>query len=300
MPDKSLINFGDLSSIATKLIDKVSDATGVLYEPTRMLRKAKAEQKIKKLEAQTNIEITDIEQRAVKRFLHEEARKQGNIEAVTSAAIGNLDEATAQPENIDEDWLVHFFDRAKLIGDEEMQLIWGKILAGEANEPGQFSKRLLNLLSTLTKEEAIFFQSLTQVVISSDDSNIPFINFDYRDWYDKWGFTYSRLSHLESIGLLKIEINQFYSILDYPLETKKLKYFDTEIQLIFSENIIPVSTNPYKKQIHVSTGNCMFTELGKELYLITDKQKNENFEAKLGMLFKQDIPGCYVSVIKSA
>ena len=39
----SLINLGDLAKPIDTLIHKISDATGVLYEPRRMRRKAKAE-----------------------------------------------------------------------------------------------------------------------------------------------------------------------------------------------------------------------------------------------------------------
>ena len=39
----SLINLGDLGKPIDTLIHKISDATGVLYEPTRIRRKAKAE-----------------------------------------------------------------------------------------------------------------------------------------------------------------------------------------------------------------------------------------------------------------
>ena len=38
----SLINLGDLGKPIDTLIHKISDATGVLYEPTRIRRKAKA------------------------------------------------------------------------------------------------------------------------------------------------------------------------------------------------------------------------------------------------------------------
>ena len=39
----SLINLGDLAKPIDTLIHKISDATGVLYEPTRIRRKAEAE-----------------------------------------------------------------------------------------------------------------------------------------------------------------------------------------------------------------------------------------------------------------
>ena len=39
----SIINLGDLAKPATSLIEKISDAAGVLYEPARIRKKAEAE-----------------------------------------------------------------------------------------------------------------------------------------------------------------------------------------------------------------------------------------------------------------
>ena len=39
----SVVNFGDISKPATVLIEKISGAVGVLYEPRRIKKKAEAE-----------------------------------------------------------------------------------------------------------------------------------------------------------------------------------------------------------------------------------------------------------------
>jgi len=76
----SLINLGDLSKPATVLIEKVSSAVGIIYEPYHIKRKARAEAEAEKIKAIARIELTELEQRAVNRFVHQEARKQSNIE----------------------------------------------------------------------------------------------------------------------------------------------------------------------------------------------------------------------------
>ena len=42
-PSNSLINLGDIGKPIDTLIHKISDATGVLYEPRRIRRKVEAE-----------------------------------------------------------------------------------------------------------------------------------------------------------------------------------------------------------------------------------------------------------------
>ena len=47
--NKSLINFGDIGKPATLLIEKISNAIGVIYEPRRIRNKARAEIEVKKI-----------------------------------------------------------------------------------------------------------------------------------------------------------------------------------------------------------------------------------------------------------
>ncbi|WP_048608561.1 hypothetical protein [Providencia rettgeri] len=82
----SIINLGDLAKPATVLIEKVSNAVGVLYEPRRIRKKAEAEAEAEKIKALAGIELTEIQQRGIERLVHQEARKQENIESITGSS----------------------------------------------------------------------------------------------------------------------------------------------------------------------------------------------------------------------
>ena len=83
MPEgKSIINLGDLSKPATVLIEKISDAIGGYFKPYQIKRVAKAEAEADIIRAQGQIEVSDIQRRALGRFLAEEAIKQENIESI--------------------------------------------------------------------------------------------------------------------------------------------------------------------------------------------------------------------------
>ena len=41
-----------------------------------------------------------------------------------------------------------------------MQILWARVLAGEANAPGTYSKRTVNLLSDFDKSDAELFTKL--------------------------------------------------------------------------------------------------------------------------------------------
>ena len=108
-----LINLGDLSKTATVLIEKISDAVGGIAKPWQIKRVAQAEAKAELIRTEARIQISEIEERALIRMVREEGQKQENIENITAKAIPKLD-ADAKPENIEKDWLTHFFDRSRL------------------------------------------------------------------------------------------------------------------------------------------------------------------------------------------
>ena len=53
-----------------------------------------------------------------------------------------------------------FFEKSRIVSDNEMQELWSRVLAGEANDPGTYSKRTVNFLSDLDKGEAALFTKL--------------------------------------------------------------------------------------------------------------------------------------------
>jgi len=127
----SIVNFGDLSKPATALIEKISDAIGTIYEPTQIKRVAKAEAEAEKIRALGNVEATEIQQRAISRLVLEEGKKQENIESITAQATEKLNN-NAKPENIENDWISHFFDNCRNISDKEMQGLWSN-LSGQSH-----------------------------------------------------------------------------------------------------------------------------------------------------------------------
>jgi Protein of unknown function (DUF2806) len=85
--------------------------------------------------------------------------KQTNMENITKKALPDLADES-KPDQLDDDWLTNFFDRCRLVSDEEMQTLWSRVLPGEANSPGTYSKRTVNFLSSLDKSDAELFTRL--------------------------------------------------------------------------------------------------------------------------------------------
>ena len=264
MSDNSLINFGDLSKPATVLIEKISDALGSAFKPYQIRRVAKAESEAAIIRAHTEIEIQDIRLRAGRRFLEEETRKQINIETITKKALPLLSH-NAKSEDVENDWIVNFFDKCRLISDEEMQQLWAAVLAGEANEPGSFSKRTVNALSSLDKRDAEMFEELCAFVWTLEDA-FPLIYSDQEEVYQKHGINFGSLSHLQSIGLIVFNPVTSYQRLKLPQQLN-CSYFNQNVDLKL----------PKQADNTLKIGTVLLSQIGAELAKICHAEPDQDF-----------------------
>lgn len=261
-----LIDLSGLSKPATVLIERVSDATGGIFKPWQIERvaKAKAKAKARLIKVNSEIEADQIRKRAFNRFISEELDKQRNIENITTEALPLL-EPEARPDEIEHDWIVNFFDKSRLISDTEMQQLWAKILAGEANLPGSFSKRTINLMASLDKNDAQIFERLCNFCWKIEVTQ-PLIYDHQDDLYTKNGISFSDLNHLDSIGLITFEGLAGYE--NTQLEKILTSYQGSGVFLEFE----------HEKDNKINVGQVLFTDVGRRLSIISDPKKIPGFE----------------------
>ena len=203
MSEFSLISLGGLTRPATVFIEKVSGAIGALWEPHQIRRVAQAKADAAITHAQSEIEITELQKRAAARFVEEETRRQMNMENIAAKALDHI-EPSAQAENMDDDWITNFFDKCRDFSDEQMQTLWSRILAGEANSPGSFSRKTVNVLADFDRNSADMFVTLWRFSWVIDGRICPLIFDDSIDLYRSNGLTFDELIHLESLGLIQL------------------------------------------------------------------------------------------------
>lgn len=267
MPDEtnnSLINLGDLSKPADTLIKKVSKAVGGIFEPYQIKRLAKAEAEAAVIKAQSEIQITELHRRAMHRFIEEEANKQKNIEDITSQAIPLLEEKT-DAEKMNDDWVTNFFDKSRIVSDKEMQGLWARVLAGEANEPGTYSKRTVNYLGDLDKADADLFTKLCGFGWMVGNV-VPLIFNVQKDIYVDNGITFNALSHLESIGLIQFENLSGFRRLGLP-KNFYVMYYGQPLQLEM----------PKDEGNELELGCVLLTKVGQELAPICGSKPVDGF-----------------------
>lgn len=246
-----LINLGDLSKPATVLIEKISDAVGGIAKPWQIKRVASAEAEADIIRAHAQIQISELQQRALVRMVHEEGQKQENIESITAKAIPLLAEQ-AKPEAVERDWLSHFFDRCRLVSDNEMQSLWAGILAGQANSPGKFSRRTVELASSLDKADAQLFTKFCSFAWMIGDLT-ALVHDPSQEIYMRHEIHFSSLTHLDDIGL--ITYNNLTGFV-----RKGLGKYAT-----FFYYGRPVTVEFPNDQNELQIGKVLFTRAGKEL-----------------------------------
>jgi hypothetical protein len=249
--DGALINLPDLSKPATTLIERISDAVGGIAKPWQTVRVARAEAKAEVIRAQARIQVSEMEERALIRMIREEGKKQQNIENITAKAIPQLS-SRANPQNIETDWLSHFFDRCRLVSDEEMQSLWANMLAGEANEPGSFSKRTIDRVATLDRSDAQLFTSFcTFVWTIAAGSFYPFIYDVRNEILNLAQINYPSLHHLDDVGLVDFDDKHNFLIPSLPKITRAY-YYGTSINIEF----------PVEGDNTLSLGKAVLTHTG--------------------------------------
>ena len=252
----SLVNLGKLAEPINTLITKIADAAGILYEPTRIRKKAQAEADAALIAATNQLKLDDLSQRALKRFVKEESIKQSNIESILEKSFPEITES-AEPSLLSNEWLLFFFERAKYASDDEMQTIWAKILAGETNHHGSFSKSTLRILSEMSQDDATTFMKSIAFSFKVDNENKFFI-YDFNDEIvKKNGLTFDSINRLNILGLLSCSSNYGYYLSELP-QNLSASYSNKKIEIIFKS----------KKSCTLNCGQVIISQSGDELLKI--------------------------------
>ncbi|MGL4611300.1 MAG: DUF2806 domain-containing protein [Trueperaceae bacterium] len=262
----SLIGIGDLGKPMTVFIEKISNAIEGIAKPGHVRRIARAEADAEMIAAKSEIDITDLQRRALERFVNEEAKKQSNIESIIEKALPNVSEQSS-PENMEDDWITNFFDKCRLISDEEMQMLWSRVLAGEANQPGNFSKRTVDTLASFDKFDAELFSKLCSFTVHIDLPTVLIYDTEATIYTDH-GINFSYLKHLNSLGLIHTESVASYHRILSRQDFYYIHYFGKPLYISF----------PNQNKTQMDVGRVMFTQVGQQLSGVIPKTPIAEFE----------------------
>jgi hypothetical protein len=120
----------------------------------------------------------------------------------TSKAIVFAEEILSQDEQIpperliDDDWIHTWYEFAGKVSCEDLQRMWGSILAGEVKSPGKYAIRTLDFLRLLTKNEAECIAKIAPFVLADG------IYCHQNQCMSDNGITFDLLLHIQSLGIV--------------------------------------------------------------------------------------------------
>ena len=180
-------------------------------------------------------------------------------------------EPTAKPENLEDDWLAQFFDKTRLVSNEEFQEIWSRLLAEECNNPGSIPKSLLFILEKMDRKEAEDFMKICSVTVSAFAESAPLLRIISNETLCEFGLSLDSLIQLESIGLLKMEggFSPGYALIHDGNNTgeQSVRYFGKSMKLPDKMNSFPI-------------GQVLFTKDGYALWKVVAATEIDGFWEK--------------------
>lgn len=267
-----------------KLLDMCGSAIGTVYEPRHIRKLADAEAyKIKQLGStitesdnlpiayengnisMSTVNFEDFAKRAEFRAKYQLLQEQNNIEHVVRDAYNALEGLPEIPNDpIDEDWSTRFFNIAKEIKTEDMQKIWGQILAGEIVRPGSFSMRTLETIRNISRTEAQTFQKIVPLIIRSDREYLISSDDEINKDFD---VTYEDIILLDECGLI--------------LSTGALSYNmhipHAHKSYVYTDSLVAIFEGISEKEEKISIGVFVLTKAGRELYNILAHNANDTY-----------------------
>ncbi|MCF8054571.1 MAG: DUF2806 domain-containing protein [Deltaproteobacteria bacterium] len=308
-----------LSKPITRLIEVVSGGVGAVYRPYLIRRTAEAhayEMKVisemlnqigerqnlpaaykngpveiwQKPDDKTLIlpEVT-IEDRYMKRIDYQERKRQRNIENVTSVATRELSAETDVPDEApSEDWVTHFFNCAQEVSSDEMQELWGRILAGEIKKTGSYSLRTLDFIRNITKSEAEIFEHLAKKALQIPGGTWIISVHDKKWLEDERQIFPSYQFLLGELGIM------------YPSDLI-FEAFSTpdgnEIALLSDDYLLLLNRGEIKSKVQLPIWK--FTGTGQELLPLIRKPLDDQYLESIGMFFVKMKGKATIAKIKS-
>ena len=174
-------------------------------------------------------------QRAGNKFAEKIIREQVNLDKISAATINELNKAesdsstdqtadSGEEKTVNDDWLNSFEEEARQKSTEDMQFLFGRILAGEIRKPGTYSILAVKTLGKLDQKRCSSLQKkLCSVCVMLEIPTVGSV-LDVRapslggnagsNALSKYGLGFDQLNILHEYGLI---ISDYNSWSDYKL-----------------------------------------------------------------------------------
>ena len=236
----------------------------------------------------------DIAETVRQRIQFQEEKRHRNIGATVGQAAQQLGDKEVPDAEPDHDWTARFFNYIQDISSEEMQFLWGEVLAGEIERPGSTSIRSLSILRNLDQRTASLFRNLCSLSVSLApdgnqiiDARVPSLGGNAAgNALEPYGLSFNTLNVLNEHGLI---ISDYNSWRDYRICIGMLGSAGRlTIRVPFGfqgQYWVLKPTNHRNVNSEVRLSGVALTQAGAELSRIVNVSPHAEFTQALGSFF---------------
>lgn len=277
------VNIPDILNNAEKAVGIVTESVGLIDKLLSFLPSYTSYQHFKK-EVENHPNLTPIEKTCLLgkwKEINSELKNRVDIYDKAKQILFNdkcQDNFEEKINNVDDEWLGIFNDIIKNVSDEEMQIVWAKILADKCDNNKSISKKTILILQTIESDMAeVFSHFCANTLIYKDtndknDEGIPIFLYTESEDVDEVYFDENSSDVVKRITIYNskfINLSTVTQLSELGL-INIMPTFDRK-GLSFNEAII----THYDKKIHlkspkdnISIGSIEYTTCGKELVRI--------------------------------
>jgi hypothetical protein len=302
------------------LCASLMDVPSAYLEGIAAKKRAETEVQLKQISAEPSQIVTTLKvepeyvRSAVSQYGLKIVREQMNLDKISEFAAQQIqhdNESPASQQNdnaavspILEDWLNNFEQEARQVNSEAMQILFGRILAGEIQRPSSFSIKTVKILRELDVRTANLFCQFCSLCIS-----ITFHDTHYTHCVDarvcslgggagqnalqQYSFDFDNLNILHEHGLIISEYNSMFNyqmsimnehnVVGLPFSYQKQSY-----------GLIALNGRPINEALNIS--GVSLSSAGKELSRIVDFEPSDAYTTALVTYFStQNLQMCQIS-----
>jgi len=199
-----------------------------------------------------------------------ELRFERNIRRIAEKTLPFLRNTSSIEKAPDQTWLDTYTSFAEKISDEELQTLWGQVLARELTSAGSISLKTLRILQDLTKRQALLFTKLCGSVFVIEEPGEAPAYLSIR--LDGSTDSYLRMSGLEWPDLVELSDFDLVNIGTRGFEADAgswFIYFDQKFQVTEK---VALKSNP-------------LSTVGRELFQLARREKSDAYYEAVKRLF---------------
>ena len=234
---------------------------------------------------------------AAQKFGNRVLREQVNLDMISQRAANEIRDPSSQSgpqesdDTIDDDWLNAFETEARQKSTEEMQDMFGKILAGEIRNPGRYSTRTIRILASLDQGIASHFATFCSMCLSSlGDVDVRVVSMGGNaasNTLQEYGLNFASLNLLNEHGLVISDYNSWYEwtpCLAMPGDGRQAICIPLGYQGRYWI-LMPTSHTQMNKKLRID--GVALTQSGKELSTIVKVEPADKYSKALAQWFEK-------------